>query len=340
MVRWGLDARVVSSLAEGFGPPDNPASWRRAGQRWHELAAKAKRNGRLVTAAEWARQAFFCNRLSESQYFDECAEKQEAYDASLASFDLASATYGERLRSVSVPFRGFELPGLFLRPIVVPRGGVPAVLALFGADGNKEEHLWATLEPFAQRGAAALVVDGPGHGYARRKAGLGAIADYERVASACADVLSAQPEVDAGRLGIAGSSLGGYYAPRAFAADARWRACVVNSAVFNVAEGFWDPYPPIRPQLQYVAGKPDSSSARRLYETFSLEGLSPITRPMRVYHGAADRMIPPEQARLVCEAAGRNAELVLWPNASHNLGNVGIEAHPTIWDWLVTALRF
>lgn len=339
MQRWGLDPRVAAAAADVSRTPHDPQAWNAVGNSWDAKAAVASTELRGVTAAEWARQAFFSHRLAEARYVSDCDAKADAYTACLSSFDQAAAPFGERLRRIVAPFEGHELPGLLLLPSEASDGPVPAVLIFYGADGNKEEHLWASLLPYAERGIAAAAFDCPGQGWSRRVAGLTAIPDMERFASACVDVLTTQPEVDATRIGIAGSSLGGYYAPRSFAADDRFRACVINSAVYDVARGFWDSFPPIQAQLQYLTGQIDPADARAHYADFTLADMRPVDRPTRIFHGAEDRMIPPEQARLVAEAMGPAATLVLWPGGSHNLGSVGVEAHPTVWDWLVHQLK-
>ena len=62
--------------------------------------------------------------------------------------------------------------------------------------------------------------------------------DYEAPVSAVIDALGWRPDVDAGRLGLWGVSLGGYYAPRAAAFDTRVRACIALTGPFDFAEAF------------------------------------------------------------------------------------------------------
>jgi dienelactone hydrolase len=51
--------------------------------------------------------------------------------------------------------------------------------------------------------------------------------DPEAWASAAVDWLETREDVDDGRIGIVGWSLGGYYAPRAAAFEERFALCVV-----------------------------------------------------------------------------------------------------------------
>jgi hypothetical protein len=58
-------------------------------------------------------------------------------------------------------------------------------------------------------------------------------AEWEVPGAAILDALTAQPGIDAGRIGVWGVSLGGYYAPRLASGDPRVRACAA-----------WRPPPP------------------------------------------------------------------------------------------------
>jgi hypothetical protein len=65
------------------------------------------------------------------------------------------------------------------------------------------------------------MVDCPGSGEALRLRGLTARIDTEAWAAACVDHLLTRPDVDPARIGLAGWSLGGYFAPRAAAFEER-----------------------------------------------------------------------------------------------------------------------
>ncbi|WP_227648534.1 alpha/beta hydrolase family protein, partial [Klebsiella pneumoniae] len=82
----------------------------------------------------------------------------------------------------------------------------------------------------AQRGVSSLVVDQPGTGEALRLHDMKARYDSEHWASRIVDWLEQHPEVDAGRIGMEGVSLGGYYCPRAVAFEPRFACGVVWGA--------------------------------------------------------------------------------------------------------------
>ncbi len=82
----------------------------------------------------------------------------------------------------------------------------------------------------AARGISTLMVDCPGSGEALRFLGLKARVETEDWAKACVDYLETRSDVDPDRVGLAGWSLGGYYAPRAAAFEKRLKLVVAWGA--------------------------------------------------------------------------------------------------------------
>ena len=85
--------------------------------------------------------------------------------------------------------------------------------------------LWPEARALAGAGYGALLFDWPGHG---ESGGAVSWGFPERAALVAAlDLLAAQPEVDPGRLGVVGFSMGGYVAAQVAARDARIKAAVL-----------------------------------------------------------------------------------------------------------------
>lgn len=99
-------------------------------------------------------------------------------------------------------------------------------------------------------------------------------------------------------------------------------------------------YPAARPQLRYNVQAGSDEEALRIYTDFTLAGMvnaDPL-RPARIYHGERDPRIPTDQAHKLGAFLGEAAEVIVWPGADHNLGNVATEAHPQMWDWMAARL--
>ncbi|WP_320407827.1 alpha/beta hydrolase family protein, partial [Klebsiella grimontii] len=107
-------------------------------------------------------------------------------------------------------------------------GRAPLLVQVNGLDSTKEmKYLVGLPQWLAQRGVSSLVVDQPGTGEALRLHDMKARYDSEHWASRIVDWLEQHPEVDAGRIGMEGVSLGGYYCPRAVAFEPRFACGVV-----------------------------------------------------------------------------------------------------------------
>jgi dipeptidyl aminopeptidase/acylaminoacyl peptidase len=338
-VRWGLSTNVAGRILSKVESGEAPfvEAWTGEGRRWEELSQERAEHGHGASAKAYARQGFFSYRIADFALTANTPEKLDAYDGTLRCFAAAGA---DQVEPIEVSVDGSTLVG-YVAGQSLPKDS-PGVVFIYGADGNKEEHIWASVAALVGRGCRVLVIDGPGQGQAVRRDGIAARPDYEVVASACVDVLLEMAPVDSNRLAIAGSSLGGYYAPRAFALEPRFRACAVNSGLFSVADGVWDFYPPVRSQLQYNLLAESEEEARAKYEDFSLEPIrshaSQDDRPLLVYHGSDDIYIPVDQAQKVADTFGSGASVKIWPGVTHNMANASEEAVPQLWDWLVEQL--
>src|SRR6185295_11123892 len=140
---------------------------------------------------------------------------------------------GER---VEIEYSGTMLAGILRKPNA---SKCPVLIMAPGLDSTKEE-LHAYTEPFLARGIAVLAIDGPGQGEAEYEIPI--CGDYERAASAAVDWIEQRKDLDSGKIGIWGVSLGGYYAPRAAAYEKRIKACIALSGPYEW-DRIWDGLP-------------------------------------------------------------------------------------------------
>ena len=118
-----------------------------------------------------------------------------------------SSRYVERL--VRFLARGVELAGTIITPAT--SGPHPAVVFVHGAAGGQRDFNRLFAEPFLAAGVAVLIYDKAGHGLS--KGTEPTIFDQRDAASAALDVLARQPDLDAGRTGLAGVSNGMWAVP-------------------------------------------------------------------------------------------------------------------------------
>jgi 2,6-dihydroxypseudooxynicotine hydrolase len=206
----------------------------------------------------------------------------------------------------------------------------PLVLLLPGLDSTKEEFFhWEQV--FLDRGMATFSFDGPGQGETGLHSSI--YPDYERAVSAVLD------EVDGfGRIGAAGVSLGGYYAPRAAAYEKRIDAVAGVSGPFNFGD-CWDTMPkPTRETVAHHTGAASLDEAREKAAALDLADAAPrIDQPMLVITGKLDRLIPWQQSERIATAAP-NAEWVLFEEGNHVCNNIPYKYRPLTADWLAEHL--
>jgi 2,6-dihydroxypseudooxynicotine hydrolase len=200
------------------------------------------------------------------------------------------------------------------------------VLLLPGLDSTKEE-FFAWENVFLRRGLATLSLDGPGQGETGYTTHIHP--NYEVAVTAALDDVRWD-----GPVGLAGVSLGGYYAPRAAAFEPRVRAAAGVSGPFNFGE-VWDDRPSLTKEtFQHHSGAATLEEARQKAFELSLEGVAErIEQPLLVITGKHDRLVLWEETKKIADRAP-NAEWVLFEEGTHVCNNIPYKYRPLVADWL------
>jgi pimeloyl-ACP methyl ester carboxylesterase len=183
-----------------------------------------------------------------------------------------------------------------------------------------------------RRGLATLAIDGPGQG--ESEFDLPLRPDYDVPVRYVIDYIETRPDVDAGRVGMLGVSLGGFFAARAAAVEKRLKAVVVLAAGYHLAQHF-DRYPLLTQDAFIHRTKAGTEAgARERLRDFTLEGYTQrISIPTLVVFGRKDRLFPAEDAeRTAAEIS--NAELWMFDDGNHVLNNIPYKYRPQQADWL------
>ena len=190
---------------------------------------------------------------------------------------------------------------------------------------------------FLNRGMATLTFDGPGQGEGEYDFAIRG--DYEVPVRAVIDYVGTRTDIDAGRIGIWGLSLGGYYAPRAAAFEKRVKACIALSGPYDFGD-VWDTLPELTRETFRVRAKRDSAEAARKHAaSLSLKGAAArITCPLLVITGKLDRIVPwQDTERVVREAKGK-AEFMLVEDGNHVVNNRIYRYRAQSGDWMARQL--
>ncbi|HEU4450402.1 MAG TPA: alpha/beta fold hydrolase [Gaiellaceae bacterium] len=309
-------------------------AWAATAEVHRALAEEAEAEGNLRTAGEAYVSAAVCFHFAKFVWVVDVERNHEATERAIACLYRAHACLDPTAERVEIPFNGATLAANLRRPPGAERP--PLVLLVPGLDSTKEEFFgWENV--FLARGLATLSLDGPGQG----ESGFGTTirADYEEAVSAALDALAGRGDVDQGRVGAAGVSLGGYYAPRAAALEPRIKAVAGVSGPFNFGE-CWAGLPGLtRETFQHHAGARNPDEARaKAHELDLAPVIGELDRPGLMITGKLDRIIPWEQTRRIADGAPRTT-FVLHEDGNHVCNNIPYRWRPFVADWLGKELR-
>jgi dipeptidyl aminopeptidase/acylaminoacyl peptidase len=304
--------------------------WCVTGDIHYDLAQKAEAKNQRLSAGEAYIGAALCYHFGrfvfQAFHDDYMFASNKAVDAFSRGLKLLDPT-AER---IEIPFDGATMVGTLRRP--ADSNKPPLVLLLPGLDSTKEEFFyWENV--FLNRGLATFSLDGPGQGECGYNSFIRP--DYEAAVSTTLDVLTKRNDVDANRIGLAGVSLGGYYAPRAAAYELRVKAVVGNCGPWDFSECWSSLSSLTRDAFQFHSGAKNETEAIANAHKLSLDGSAQkIKQPLLIIHGKLDRLIPWEQAHKIVDAVGSNAELVMFENGNHVCNNIPYLYRPLTADWL------
>ena len=309
-------------------------NWKAVGETHRALGEDAEARGRAVSATEAFQRAAWAYHLGKFLWFEDLdlhlelsALVNQTYEKALPHLDPP----GER---VEIPFEGSVVPGNLRRPRGLVRP--PVVLLVPGLDSVKEE-LFAIEQDFLARGMATLAVDGPGQGENALRFPIRA--DWSSVITPIIDALEKRSDVDAGRVGLMGISMGGIYGPLAAAKEKRIRALVALAGPYDLSECWAGLNPLTKGGYIFYTKSRDEAEAFERSKALTLRGvLSQVEQPLLVIHGAKDRLFPPEQAERIAREAP-DATLLMYPDGNHVCNNIAYKYRPAMADWMSDRLR-
>jgi alpha-beta hydrolase superfamily lysophospholipase len=349
-------ASAIESLRAGASDQDPAlreawlAAWQHTGRalEMHGDNAAAAVRPQTASAAYWRACAAFLSAEWSLRLLD--PRKVVAFEEMRTCFGKLVALDDGQAVALRVPCAGTELEALYFEA----GDDAPVVVHLNGTHSCMEwPYLSGTVAALRRRGLSSLLIDHPGSGSARYRAGLWMTARSEDFGHPLLDFLEACGPTRGRRVGLLGVSMGGYHAARIGALDPRVSAVACWGALFRLAP--WQ-----IPGEGSGAGMADlaaEAEARRLYAADSREALVNAMRaftldcmleglrcPLLLVHGAADAQVPVEQVDLVARAAvnaPRVDRLILAEpglGAMHaNLDNLPL-AREALADWLAAEL--
>src|SRR5918994_4298977 len=328
------DIRRVAQRVKPYNLESWYSEWSAMAAKNEELAAGFVNEQRKVTAHEFYLRAADFYPRALVYLPDRDPRMLPTYGKLKETFEKAWGLVPAPFERMQIQYEGHLLEAVFVSgrgragarlPVVYNYGGADGIL-LRGEDGGAGQYV--------RRGMHFIDVDGPGHGGALREKKLYAPADSERVAQAVIDYLVTRADVDPERIGLHGSSMGGYSGPRCATAEKRIKAVAVWSGAYDLVHDIFDYYPPIQDRLRWLIGAKNLHEARERIEEFTLEGrASRIECPLLVGFSHDDRVMDPRGALKLYENAVNSPDRSTLDGVGH--GAKPFDRRTYIADWFM-----
>lgn len=303
--------------------------WNRTADEQADFAREADASGHALTAGQAWRRASVNRHFGKFVWMVDLDLAQQATLRSVEETRTALARLDPSAQRLEIPIEGGTAYANLRKPAGIERP--PYVVVIPGLDSTKEEFFFFE-QSFLDRGLATISIDGPGQG----ETGLAVPIrpDYETAVSPLLDLLSTRDDLDHDRAGVAGVSLGGYYAPRVAAFEPRFRAIAGISGPFCFGD-MWDELPPMtRATFVVKSGAADDAEGHRIASTLDLDGICDrIKVPALYVTGALDRLIPWRQTERQADETP-DGTFVNYPDGNHGVSNLPSKARPLIADWM------
>ncbi len=289
--------------------------WTRMGERVRGMGQAEERRGHRLSAAGHYNRACHYLQMADRFHFPKTKASNAIYRKSIDCFHrYLRLNDAPKVEIVEIPFEGGKsLPAYFIHAQNTRKAKPPVVLSYTGFDGTKEtSHVLAGLA-LARRGMSVVVPDTPGVGVSLRFRRIHLRHDYEVAASAIIDWLGKRKDVNARRVGLMASSLGGYYAPRSASMEKRLKACVAWGAIWDyhaiwkrrIEAAFKIQLPSPGNHLAWSFGVKTAEEGLKKLEGFRLDGVvQKMKCPFLLVHGEDDQQIPLADARKLFRAVG------------------------------------
>jgi dienelactone hydrolase len=332
------DIRGVARRVKMFNLESWHAEWMGVAQKNEELASGFEKDNRKVTAHEFYLRAADFYRRAVVYMPEDDPRMMPTYKKLEQTFNKAWSLVTPPFERVQIPYEGHILPALFFPGRGKPGTRLPVVYNYGGADGILLRGEDGGAGQYVRRSMSFIDVDGPGHGGMLREKKLYAPPDSERVAKAVIDYLVTRSDVDPNRIGLHGSSMGGYSGPRCATAEKRIKAVAVWSGAYNLVNDIFDYYPPIQDRLRWLMGAKDLNEAREKIKEFTLEGrATKIECPLLVGYSHDDRVMDPRGALKLYQNAVNSPDRSMLDGVGH--GEKRFDRRTYIADWFMKQLN-
>src|SRR6202046_3184718 len=228
--------------------------------------------------------------------YDENDETNISYNNKKRECFAKYATLADHhVEAVWVPFQDKAIPAWLHLPPGHSSGKLPVVIAIPGMDSYKEIQVALYGDKYLNRGMAVLAIDGPGQ-YEAPMIGLYfTMENWVAAGPALVDWIAARPELDATRIGVAGTSFGSLFGTVLTASEPRIKACAVMSVCHEPGchTIFQEASPTFKKRFMYMSGITDEGEFDEFRKKITWQGHADKIRvPYLCVAGEAEELSP------------------------------------------------
>ena len=307
--------------------------WSAVGAKHRARAEEFKAAGSTLSAGHAYRRAAACFHFAKFVWAEDERKNGCATGATVSCTRSALQLLDPSHRRIAAENGEFKVVG-YLRFPAEKADSYALVVLVPGTDSTKEEFpSWETV--ILDRGLACLTLDGPGQGEVFHM-GTRMEPAYEKSLALALDAVASDPRIDMNRVGIAGTSLGGYYVVRGAAFETRVKALVSISGPMSLD---FDALPAhTRATMKLYSRSLDDREAHERIKQYDLEGvLQRVKQPTLVATGKMDRIVPWQHTKAIADGIPR-ADFRLYEDGNHALTNLAYEFRDLSADWLKARL--
>jgi dienelactone hydrolase len=295
-------------------------------RRREARAQAAEQNGDLVTA----RESYFMASIhwGAAQWpIDENNDQNRLYNGKKRECYTRYAQLADhQVEAAWIPLPGGKsLPAWFHLPPGYRGGRIPVVISLPGMDSFKEMGVAMYGDRWLSRGLAVLALDGPGQYESPVLEIYFSMAAWVATGTAAVDWLTARPEIDPDRIGLAGNSFGSFFGTIAAAHEPRIRSVAVSAVCHEPGFHtiFEEASPTFKMRFMYMSGITDEATFDELRKSMTWEGHADrITAPYLCVAGEFDELSPLEHTERLMRDLKGPKRLVVYQDSRHSVGNV------------------
>jgi dienelactone hydrolase len=279
--------------------------------------------------------------------YDENDETNITYNNKKRECFAKYATLADHhVEAVWVPFKDKAIPAWLHLPPGYSSGKLPVVIAIPGMDSYKEIQVALYGDKYLNRGIAVLAIDGPGQ-YEAPMIGLYfTMENWAAAGPVLVDWIAARLELDATRIGVAGTSFGSLFGTVLTASEPRIKACAVMSVCHEPGchTIFQEASPTFKKRFMYMSGITDEGEFDKFRKKISWQGhADKIRAPYLCVAGEAEELSPLVHSEALMAALRGPKQMVVYQESRHSVGNVpaaNLGPFPAILlaDWLADRL--